>query len=502
MRAAEITGTGRGMQFLGQGMADVADTLVERDQETARAWSAEALSKARLDWTSQLIERQSKAEPGAPNFTEGMLKDYDEYMDKSVESAPSGAAKKFMKERMLEMRTQIGEGAMRFEAQARIDYRSDKFTSAIDNTEKLMNTDPSQYKIALAEQLAVIDSANLPPIKKSELRQKAVDRISGAAVWSQIQKSPNQFLDSIGFMGATDPATGKVRKSSGNITGMTGNPAFDALPFERRTQMFEGAIRLKAQIDGDANIAAEKVKKQLAEDAMKEGWGRLASGKLNRAYVEQIRPLLSAPEYHSLLEGMKQASTGGVKTDPGTFRHLQELLYSDPPAAHAYALKAHKNGLLSNENLSSALTHAKSLKDSEGPKNEFQRTRSYIRDSLDPGPMVQDPVGKSRFAEALYTYDSWVNSGKHTDEEIAKRGKEIVGQYKFIDFSDTVMALPQPRSGSIRRSTTDPNGMLSDVGIAAKKAQSKLDKGEMTKQEFDQEMVILNRWRKAASGGK
>jgi hypothetical protein len=111
-------------------------------------------------------------------------------------------------------------------------------------------------------------------------------------------------------------------------------------------------------------------------------------------------------------------------------------------------------------------------------------------------------VGKSRFAEALYTYDSWVNSGKHTDEEIAKRGKEIVGQYKFIDFSDTVMALPQPRSGSIRRSTTDPNGMLSDVGIAAKKAQSKLDKGEMTKQEFDQEMVILNRWRKAASGGK
>jgi len=234
---------------------------------------------------------------------------------------------------------------------------------------------------------------------------------------------------------------------------------------------------------------------------MKEAWGRLASGKLTRAYVEEIRPVLDPNEYHSLLVGMKAEGSGaGQKTDPATFRHLQELLYTDPEEAEKYAFKAHKNGLLSNEHLSSGLSRARDLDRSEGPKSEYERSRKLLIGSLDPGPMVPDPVGRSRLAEATDEFDRWVSSGKRTDKEINDRSRELIGQYKFIDMSNSVIALPSPRSGQIRRSPNDRDGMQADLLQAAKKAEEKRKSGEYSEADYANEMGILNRWRKTIQG--
>jgi hypothetical protein len=496
-RPVEVVDTSFGARAVARAFESIANDVSQRNDEEARAWSSNALSKARLDWTTQLLDRQSNAQPGAPDFTPAVIKDFDDYATKTIETAPTRAAKQFLHERLSALRTDIGEKAAVFEAQARIDYRTDQFTTSIDTTSKLMNTDPSQYAPALAEQLAIIDASAMLPIKKSAMRQLAVEKVSSAAVWSQVQKSPSAFLESIGF-GPEIP--GKARKSSGDLTGITGNTAFDALPFEKRTQLFEGAIRLKAQIDGDADKAVKAASAKLAEDAMKEAWNRLNSGKLSKSYIEQIRPLLSAPEYHSLLTATKEG--GGQRTDPGTFRRLQELMYSNPKEAETFAFTAHKNGLLSNENLSSALSRSRELDRSGGPKSEYERSRNFIRGSLDPGPMVNDPVNRSRLAEALDTFDRWVDAGqgKRTDSEIQKRGQEVIEQYRFINLSDTVLALPSPRSGQIRRNPADKTGITTDILSAHRKAQADFEAGRMSKADYDQEMNILNRWRKAAQG--
>lgn len=492
----------RGANDLAQGMQNLGFALKEKTDADAQAWTAAALSQSRLDWASRLEERKQSLKPeelGA--FTPKLLAEFDDYAGKAIGNAPTEEAKSFLHQRMLELRTSLGAEALQYQAAAQVDYRIDKYGAAVDNTKKLMNTDPSQYGVALAEQLAVIDSAALPPIQKSALRQKAIDEISSSAVWSQIQRSPTAFLKSIGFLGDTvDPVTGVTRKSSGDLMGTTGNQAFDALSSEKRVSLFEGAIRLKAQIDNDANVAAEKARKELSDTYMKEAWGRLQDGKLRRDFIEQIRPALSNDDYRALLKGLRGDGAGAM-TDPGTYRKLQQLIYSDPREAERFAFSAHKNGLLSNEHLSSGLARARELSRTEGPKSEYERSRQYVVGSLDPGPMVQDPIGRARLADALDTFDRWVGESKRTDEEIRRRGQEVVQQFRFIDMSNTVAALPSPRSGSIRRNPGDAPGMMQDIAAAANKAKSDHEKGVLSKEEYESEMALINRWRKTIDIG-
>lgn len=497
-RAIPTADIGRGLNQLGNEIYNAADRA---EEETARAWSSDVLAKARLQWTQNFMDRQANAEPGAPDFTPNLMKEYEEYAKTTLEGAPTARSKRFLQSRLSEFKVDLGTKALEFEAKARIDYRNDKFDSAITETQKLMNTDPGQFKVALAEQLEFIDSSALPPVQRSLKRQQAIDKISTSAVWSQIQKSPTRFLENIGFLDTVDPATGKVRKFSGDLNGVTGNAAFDMLNFESRTKMFDQAIRLKAQNDADVDRLAGTENKRLEDLAMKDLWGKLADGKLRRNDIEMARPLISAEHYHSILKANKEGG-GDAKSNPGTYRHLQELMYSDPEAAVQYAFTAHRNGLLSNSDLQSNVSHARSLSRQEGPKSEYERSRQYIVQSMDPGPLVQDPVGRSRMAEAVDTFERWVLETKPKDADIAVRSKEIVNEFKFINFSDTVMALPQPRFGTVRRNAGDSAGILKDVTVAGQTIQSKFDSGAISKVEYDNQMALLNRWRKAASGGK
>lgn len=492
----------RGLDEAARGARALAFQMKEREEEEARAWSATALSQARLDWTQQMVDRQNSADPSATNFTPKVLGDFDEYAKKAVTNAPTESAKNYLGERLSALRTTLGDHALAFEAKARLDYRSDQFNTGIDNARKTMNTDPGQYKDALGEQLAIIDASAMPPIQKSALRQKAIDTVSQAAVWSQIRQSPSAFLDSIGFLSATDPVTGKTRKSAGDVNGITGNLAFDALPFDKRAQMFGQAIQLKAQLDSGAEHATAQKQKMLSDDAMKDIFAFHADKRLTRAAIEGRRPLLTHTEYGAALQLLKKEdAVGGPKTDPGTLRELLRIQGAgDYKAAEDFAFNASKRGLLSNEDLKGEIGRVRTWGRQEGPKSEYERSRDYIARSLDPGPMIPDPLGKSRFAEAVKEYDGWIATGKHTDEEVKKYGEEVVRRYKFVNLNDTMLALPMPRSGNIRRNPSDPAGVQKDIQAAALEADRRLSSKKMTLPEYELEMATLNRWRKAIVG--
>lgn len=498
----------QGLQDLERTVNNVAaiksqgDAAKERsDEEHARAWSADVVSRSRLEWTQQFIDRSANAEPGAPEFSPKFIGDYDKYIEKQLETAPTEKARGFLSSRLSELRVMLGERAMEFEAKARVDYRADKFTAGIDNTAKLMNSDPTQYQVALAEQLAVIDASSMPPVQKSALRQKAITGISKAAVWSQVQKSPQAFLDSIGFS-PIDPKTGKVRTTSGDLKGITGNMAFDALPFEERKSMFEHAVKMKAQIDTDVERLGKAERDRLGEAAMQGIWAASADKKLNRTVIEEARPLLSAAQYHSALKALEQPE-GGQKTDPGTFRELQRLIAADDfQGAIDFAHTAHRNGRLSNEHLASETNRARSQMRQEGPKSEYERSRSYLTQSMDPGPLVPDPAGRSRLADALDTFDRWVLANpKAPDVEVSKRAREIVGQYKLQDFQETVLGLPSPRSGKFSRSA-DPAVILKEAADIGNEVQRRRDAGTLNEAAYKEEMAIIARWLKAAQGRK
>ena len=484
---------------VGQAVADVVSVFKKREDEQGRAWSAEALSKARLDLSSEFARQQSEAGPGAPDFTNNVVKGFDEYSTKLIESAPTPAARQHLHERLYELRSSIGDRAITFEAAARIDYRDTAFNNAIDNTQKLMTADPSQFKSALAEQLATIDGSAIPPKQKADLRQKAITNISSSAVDAAIKSNPQQFLDQIGL------AQQKYGRQSGVgegtlVSGRTGNDAFDLLPSDTRIKKVTEAIALQHTLTQDAERKLKEEHKEIGQDLLKEAFARLTPQKgqprLDRTYIEQVRPFVSAAEYKSLLEAYNTGQSGGeTKTDPRTFRQLQTLLYTDPQEAEKAALQAHRGGLISNSDLSSTLTKANSLDRQGGPKSEYERTSKRIAQNLDPGPLVQDPAGKSRYAEAIYEFDEWSRAGKRTDAEVQKRGEEIINQYRFINLSQTAAVLPQPRFGGVRRGGDGPS-IENDIRVSIAATVKARDENRLTPTEYTTEMKRLNAWRK------
>lgn len=493
---------GQAYSDLERGINSVGKIFEERQAEEARAWSSNVLASTRLEWSQHLTDRMSNAQPNAPEFTKTFVDDFNKYAEDALSKAPSPAARTYLTQRLNAVLVEYAEKAKTFEAQARIDYRTDQFTNAVDNSSKLMNSDPDQYQSVLAERLAEIDSSSMPPVKKSALRQKAIDNISKAAVWSQIQRAPGAFLDSIGFSGAPDPVTGKTRQSSGDLQGRTGNTAFDMLPFETRTQMFEQAVRLKAQTDADLAKGQAQARKDLADAATKGLWAKHFDGTLKRIDIDRAAPLLPVDEYRSLLKALTHEDAP-QRSDPGVYRDIQVAMnegrFDD---AQKMAYKAHRAGQLSNEHLTSFSERARNEGRQEGPKSAYERSRSYLINALDPGPFVQDPLGKQRYAEAIDEYEKWfmAGQGKRTDEEIDKFVKESVGRYKIANLGDTLMGLPAPRSGSISRNASDTPRILNEIAAAANEAQRRKDTRQYTEQEYINEMTIINRWRKAVMG--
>lgn len=492
---------GQAYDSLAHGLDQVGAAYRKSQDEEARAWSSNILAESRLKWSQELTDRQANAEPNAPLFTTDYVRDFNAYAEEVLKKAPTSNAKLYLQQRLNSVLVEYSEKAKVFEANARIDYRGDQFNAAIDNSQKLMNTDPDQFQSVLAERIAEIESSSMPPIKKSDLRQKAIDRVSKAAVWSQMQRSPDAFLASIGFLGAQDPETGKPRLNSGDLQGRTGNAAFDMMPFNDRIQMLEQALRIKAQNGADMASAAKNMKHQLEDDATKSLWSLHADGKLNRVSIEDVRPVLSAERYGAFL---KMLDKGGdaAKSDHSAFAHVQRLMADGKYGeAEKAAFGYHKSGLFSNSDLRSEVERAQSLNRQQGPKSPYEKERIWIGSKLDPGPMVPDPVARGRIADAQRTYDDWVQANpKATEEDHRKRATEIVGQYRLTNLGDTVLALPMPRSGDISRNVGDTARINGDIARAAKEAQRRYDAGSYTRAEYDNEMAITNQWRKAIKG--
>ncbi len=484
---------------LAEAFSGMLANQAKREEEAGRAWAVDAVSQARLEWTSRLQNSQANAPLGAPGFTENFVAEFDAYSAEALKNAPSESAKKYFHERLADIRTSLGEKAITFEASARVDYRDTQFNKAIENNQKLMMADPGQFEVALSETLAVIRESALPPKQKADMEQRAIVNIASSAVWSHMNKSPSDFMQSIG-MTSGDP---NAKPGAGAVQGVTGNKAFDMLPFDERVKMIGQAISLKNGLDSDAERASEKIRKEKAEEMMKEALSRLdpqpGSPKLDRAFIEEARLWVTPAEYKSLLQMSKGGGVNGEgapRSDPGTYRHLQALLRDDPEQAQREAFTAHANGLISNSDLSSITQRASSLDRQGGPKTVYERTRQYITGSLDPGPMVQDPVGRARLAAALNEFDAWAESGKRTDAEIEARGKEVIKQWQFINLRDTTAGFPQPRYGSIPRSG-DPAVQIKAISDSWNLTKKALAEGKITKAEANEEASRLNNWRKS-----
>lgn len=161
-----------------------------QEDEDAKVYTANSIAQGTQAALQEFVRRQDAAEPGAPNFAQGMNDWLDEYEETVVSQAPNDTSKKFLRERYLALRVDMTQRALSFETDERRRWRVNTGKSAIDATAATMAADPARINVALAEQRAVIDAYDIPQEQKRALKDYLDETVATAAVLGEAERDP------------------------------------------------------------------------------------------------------------------------------------------------------------------------------------------------------------------------------------------------------------------------------------------------------------------------
>lgn len=211
-----------GKAIEGAGNAVVSDQEVNHklavEDEKVRA--AQTLAQARTDWEQHLVDRKASAQPGAPNFTGDVLKDFDQYAPKLVEGFQTREVKGYVAQQTAAIRQQVAAHAIAYEATARIDYKSEGVKNAVNTAASGLELDPGAYEDVAREQLGIIDALDVPPATRAKLRDDAQRGLAYAAVAGMIRRNPSATFEALTGVSRRMPADATVPEGD-----MPGAPA-------------------------------------------------------------------------------------------------------------------------------------------------------------------------------------------------------------------------------------------------------------------------------------
>lgn len=190
----QTSGIGEGIQELGTGAESVVKSIDLVNERDAATWSAKTLSDTQSSWMQQLEDRKTKADPGAPNFTPDLLKDYDAQANQVAQGAPTPTSKRFMTERLLALREDLQRSAMGFEAASRVENNINVGKKSVDSAGNELMNNPHLFTQRLAERNALFDSMPLQADQRQKLKDYAQSEMAKYAVIGRINANPASML--------------------------------------------------------------------------------------------------------------------------------------------------------------------------------------------------------------------------------------------------------------------------------------------------------------------
>jgi hypothetical protein len=280
--------------------AEAFDAVRRRDEASH---VQRALADLRLRSVQRYTEAQGNAADDATDFTPGVLKQFDEDLEEAKKAAPSHRAREALSIAALDLRTDLGQRALGFEASRKAAARVSGARTAIDNVRATLELDPDQFESAIAEQSMAIEELGLEPAQRQELREYlATQGFEGAAIGVAKQ----------------DPALALKNLA----TTSSGDKRFDTLTAEQRRKIETFAkgqlaettaqgILEKYRTDARAGTAAlvELSKSDLPADVLDEVRRQVRSGQglLHAERREQFGEQVTALE-RSISQGTPGAN--------------------------------------------------------------------------------------------------------------------------------------------------------------------------------------------------
>lgn len=182
--------TGRAVAGLGQAVGQIGDAVKRQQKEDAIAWVSKASSVDQIKWMTRLEELKLSAEPGAPDFTPRLLKEFEDYSAKALENAPA-EARSFYEADMDRRRVYLASQALPFQsAQMRL-HNESQYAAGLDADARSIALDPGLYDESRARRLAVLNESSLPASVKAKLIGDAEATMAYAAGAAMIDRDPH-----------------------------------------------------------------------------------------------------------------------------------------------------------------------------------------------------------------------------------------------------------------------------------------------------------------------
>ena len=237
-----VTNTGLG-QAIESAAARAQAAFEKINEKNANSAATYAVSETNVSLEQAFQDAKVNAQAGAPDFTENLLKAYDDAVDQRAETLPDDLTRKKFRDRMIANRDNFASRSLNWEAGEKARHRVDNFSKSSEaDANQLYLADPASrsdlYKGQEALFNQAIEDAELEPAAKQALRDEAKTRRSYAAVKGDLRDRPDEVQDWL-----TDNGQGEAGyfarlrsvESGGKNIGSSTSSAFGPYQFTKGT---------------------------------------------------------------------------------------------------------------------------------------------------------------------------------------------------------------------------------------------------------------------------
>lgn len=394
----------------------IGNVLQQINEQDAATQTAKALSKAQFDWQQNLQDRMQSAEPGAPNFTPNVLKDYDDYTKAAVAKATPGLGRKFLSERLQAFRGHVADQALSFEAGERVKNNIDTVKQSVDMASNEVMNNPDVFGERIAERNTLIDAMRLDPNTKRDLKTAAQQTLAVASVRGMIN---------------ADPAAAKEELSSNDPKSL----AVRALDAKTREQMLTHADtavlarEVEARRQEALRLKQEKEREKVTQDGLLQKF--VKDGLSTQDILNADLPAFGEGSKKQFLDMLDASVRKDAKSDPATFNSLFSRIHlpdGDPhKIVNENALNQYLGKGLSIESLQ------KLREEITGNQTEAGKAEAELKKGLldvakstltrsNPLIGLRDPTGD----EQLQRYTSWFLDEYKRQREAGKSSQQLL----------------------------------------------------------------------------
>lgn len=145
--------------------------------------------QAGVEWDRRLLEAKKAAPPDAKDFTSGILAQFDEYRETTVDGL-EGEQRQIVEDELLQLGGSLQREATNFESQQRLKAREADAAAAIQIAQNSIFARPQDHGRILEGLLTDIEASDLPEFAKEELANSTQAALAGSLWAARVERDP------------------------------------------------------------------------------------------------------------------------------------------------------------------------------------------------------------------------------------------------------------------------------------------------------------------------